>query len=268
MLRTLLLSAAGCLFVLAPTAAQQAGPTQENHQDYPPRVTIHFEGGTLRTYVDLLRAKCPDINVVVSEDAADLTIQPIDLRNVAPKIAFVILDRLPPRQFRIDELGGKSPVVVISALADSPSRLMTQVYSIRGLLEGRHRIPIEQVMAVIESALSLDAEEGGPKPNIRAHNETGMLMMRASERDLQTVMAVLEQLRVSSREAHDLTLQEEAKDQAKQIGDYEHRLAEMQGLLDEMQARSVKMQEELVRRERMIAELEARLEHERAVKPR
>ncbi len=268
MLRTLFLSAASCLFVVAPTAAQQAGRTQENHQDHPPRVTIQFEGGTLRTYVDLLREKCPDINVVVSDDAADLTIQPIDLRNVAPKTAIAILDRLPPRQFRMHELGGKTPVVVIGSLADSPPKLMTQVYSIRGLLEGRHRIPIEQVMAVLELALSLNVEEGGPKPNIRAHNETGMLMMRASERDSQTVMAVLEQLRVSSREAHDLTLQEEARDQAKQIGDYEHRLAEMQRLLDAMQTRSAKMQEELVRRERMIAELEARLEHERAVKPR
>ncbi len=257
----ILLIAATYLTLVYPAVAQSQAVQPKDGQGW---VSIDFPGGSLADYVDLLHKSCPELNVVVNSDAADLAIQPIELRNVRPESTIAILERLYPQQLDVSGLGGEFSVVVIGCVDSDSAGFRTEIVSIRGLLEGPHGIPLDQIMAVIESALSLDAAGADMKPIIRVHKETGMLMLKASERDLDTVAAVIEQLRSSAHEARGLARQVEVTTQLRKSRRVRKRLTEMGKEMEDLHVEAARLRDELIRREQMIAELQGQLERHRA----
>ena len=165
----ILLIAATYLTLVYPAGAQSQAVQPKDGQGW---VSIDFPGGSLADYVDLLHKSCPELNVVVNSDAADLAIQPIELRNVRPESTIAILERLYPQQLDVSGLGGEFSVVVIGCVDSDSAGFRTEIVSIRGLLEGPHGIPLDQIMAVIESApqprrggSGHEADHPGPQGN-------------------------------------------------------------------------------------------------------
>jgi hypothetical protein len=198
-------SRAACvLAALIMFAAGGAGDDQQKQQSLPV-IDLSFAGGTVIDYVAALRKATGDANVVVDPEAAEVVMPPVTLRHVTVPAAlevlkgrtvvngelFVQLDVAHVPSFSPEE----RPTYQVQARVGgrnrpaAPSRA-TKVWTVSSLLGGD--LTSRKLLSAVETALEVVGSE--PKPDVRFHEDTGLVIARGNESQIDAIAAVIDQL--------------------------------------------------------------------------
>jgi hypothetical protein len=213
---TPLLAGACTLTLLAATAPQPQDEGEAQFTSYePPVITVEFEGGTVRDYVAVLRGAGDNINIMIDDDAGAVSLPAVELRNVMLIDALRILEDLRPEdesyELSLDEFQSgpielTTPVFRIVAVKQRPPQppLQTSVWSVRQLLSSQ--IEAAHILGAIETALSLQEDLGAPE--VRFHEETGLILARAHPEQIEVIGEVIHNLQASVSPAHNNDLEQ------------------------------------------------------------
>lgn len=170
----------------------------------PPIVTMSFPGGTLSSFVDALRRAEPRCNIVVAEDAAGAELPAMELKSAGLDQVLESACAVAGSESRIgcsESRGSGEPVFAI--IARSPkgatvsqgqrSSAETMVLSLNRLTQGdaRFGVPglrVPTILSAIETGTSFDDKA----PMLRYHEDSGLLFLRGSRRQLALAHEVLQ----------------------------------------------------------------------------
>lgn len=236
------LLAAGCLVLVAGTAlAQQPGvrstpkpaPTQDaipvtgrpvQPQPAPivldePVITLDFRGGTVREYVDALRAASigKPVNVVVSSAAEAVKLAPIQLNSVMLSDAVEAIQTAAGSRVGMWTIGRVSggrgqlpegvvptygvdymPVPVNNHLQHENATPSVAVFSLSDLVspvsQGGAGLNGQMVLTAVEGAAEMATVDPIGPAVIRFHQDSSLLIVRGVENQREAVRAVVQQL--------------------------------------------------------------------------
>jgi hypothetical protein len=189
-------------------------------------VSVSFPGGTLPQYVQALRAASEGANIVVPDDAGDVHVPPLTLKNADLLNALDVLADLvgddvqvrvrmlkssqgqPVYALRVARARSAAPrgsqipgsQVGMSAGMPDPADLVVRVFSLRMLTHpfaldsagsGTTMKP-ETILSAIETGLSFSAS--GPKPVVRYHTDSGILFVQGTPKHVHVVQEILSSL--------------------------------------------------------------------------
>lgn len=216
---------AGGLLVNAAAAQQLGGSRAGNYPDQP-TVSVNFKGGTLEEFVQALRAASDQsVNIALTGDVAGVRVDPVQLRDASPESALravlssylgppvltsyqgspvglaeqaiVSIDTYPPGTPE------GAPVIAVSrrmitrqaGSAPSPNRQMVEVYSIQPLVQGdKDQAGARAALTAIEAALALAQDKADPEPEIKFHQDSGLLLARGTGPQLALVSQVVKRM--------------------------------------------------------------------------
>lgn len=206
----------------SPAAASQLAKA-ESTADTRQRVIeeLNFPGGTAKQYVEAVEAaiKPRPLNVIFSGDSSQVAVRGIRLRQVSVDTAMRVLhgpltDEKVWVNFTLDDAAGNTGVYVIASQPRDqdarPSNFMsTRTYSLRACTvadspedEPRAESMRKVALSAIEQGLSF-AGEAMPapyvRPTVRYHPESGLMFVRASDRDQSVAESIVKQLDDSFR---------------------------------------------------------------------
>jgi hypothetical protein len=167
----------------------------------PPTFSIDFPGGTVAEYLAAIRKAFPGANIVGSAGLEKYTIPPITLTHVT------IHGALEPLEIIVKPPSANTPRVrvmidndVASVWLDSfigPGQfvrehapLQTLVWNSK-VLTMRGTVTVPDITGAIDTALSVFTD---PKPEVRIHEQTGILVVRGTEAQLDAAREVIDQL--------------------------------------------------------------------------
>jgi hypothetical protein len=202
-------------------AGSQPQPAEKASQGNGPTVSVNFKGGTLAEYVKALRAATSEpVNIALQGEAASIRVEPMELRDVGIEAALhaalggsvgrmvmepdgtqsqVILNTIAssgggdgPMVFSVSRevqraSGGRSPI----------KGNMVEVYSLQPLVQpgaGGKEDAAVVALTAIETALALTQEEGGSEPEIKFHQDSGLLLVRGTGPQVSLVGQVVKRL--------------------------------------------------------------------------
>lgn len=213
-MKTPLWTAAGVVAAIVTIAAPGSAPAQppaapaERARPSLPVIDLSFPGGTVTDYVAALRKATPDANVVIAPGAGEATVPAVTLRHVTVPAALDVLrgrvrtgagvaveieivhvpsystDERPTYAVRAHEAGG----------AAGP-RASTHVWTVSALLGAD--LTSRTLLSAIETALDV---VGGSKPDVRFHEDTGLLIARGNEEQIDVITSVIDELQGARRE--------------------------------------------------------------------
>lgn len=205
--------ALAALLFLVPTLAAQPATEERPRRVETPTLDVNFKGGTLLDLVDLLRAQNDMINIVAPELAARVPVPPMQLHSVtaeaALRAAATVVDK--PFDLNVQPITEKTGGAVLAlrvqerttrAVANmgvvSPDEIRVEVFSLRAITKA---LPNEPDGIVHRTATVLTAIDTGlgfvqapTKPNIKFHEDSGLLFVSATSDQIGVVSAVLNQL--------------------------------------------------------------------------
>lgn len=207
--RTIFLS---CAVILATLISLPAiSQSQESAPPEPIRlIKMNFPGGTAVDYVAAVRKAYGDLNVFLAPEAAQVPMPAVELTNVTASTALQLLhDRRvnvsgSSIQLLYDEVASESGEAervfniqarVSGRNADFTAR--TQVWSVAGILASGMKS--DDVLSAIETALQMISKDV-PGAQIRFHQSTGLLIVRGSHEQLESIQQVLTMLEVAISE--------------------------------------------------------------------
>lgn len=217
-----------------PAAAQQGSVFQDATFD------LAFPGGTVTQYVEAINKAAGGSRIVVRPSAASLEAPPVRLTGVNVGHAAAVLDGLTELQgetmsrIYIRDVGG---VFIIGASSEDDRRLVgTHVWSIQHLI-GSEALPADDVLAAVETALAVFPDPA----DVRFHVETGILIARAPEDQLEAIDRVLDAIEQSVESIRDERArrehrEEHAADLAQVRREAEFRMRSLQLEIDEVEA--------------------------------
>jgi len=192
-----------CVLLWVPQALAQEPPHEqdqtESSQIQEIRVSVDFGGGTLNEYVSALRnaqSKQP-INIVVTPEAEDLPVPPVNLIDVPIEAAVEMLEGkypLPESGYAsvdVDDysrFGDPNHTLLKVAASRDARNVHTSVWSVTEEMEAG--LPAEKILAAVEAVLSVFPYES----NLKFHEATGLLILRGTEDQIAAVEEALERL--------------------------------------------------------------------------
>jgi hypothetical protein len=227
--------------------AAQPSPTATPVMPQPPRpdvgpvLTIDFPGGTVGQYIEALRhASSQPVNIVVPPRASKANMAPVSLKTVSLIDALGAV--LAVADIPADEDWGVRPLWQISSMGVSPATAggdsvpgfailvqtrsrsvitpagpqfmgaphnpRTTVYSIRALLDSGMKP--EAVITAIGAVLSMDKQAEAPE--IKFHEESGLLILRATPEQTDSAEQVIARLQETAKiGARDRSIEERRK---------------------------------------------------------
>lgn len=191
-----------------------------------PVVSIEFGGGTVSAYIDALRkAVAPQpVNVILSRDASTAEIAAISLKQVALNTALMAIEPAAGhasgdwkiRRINVERLDEFPANSIASAFSVDymprremvspmgPQPMAVEVFSIADLIrrQGGAGVPLMKdvpllatVLSAVESAVELQADSE-VKPELKFHEQSGLLILRGTERDHRAVRQVIERIQM------------------------------------------------------------------------
>jgi hypothetical protein len=181
-----------------------------------PQVSVSFKGGKLPEFVDALRSATSEpVNIALQGEAAGIQVEPMELRNVSVGAALHAALGGGVGRITTEPDGTQSQVMLRSI--DSPDGTSAPVYSVSREIMGRARPRTERmvdvysiqsllqgggakdqttrvVLTAIESAVNLAQEEGEPQPEIKYHQDSGLLLVRGTGPQLALVGQVVKRM--------------------------------------------------------------------------
>lgn len=181
-------------------------------------VDIHFEGGTLAEFADLLRQADPSYNIILQGEAADFPVQALDLHQVSIPGCVWVLDTMrtevngSTRRLSSDsylEASG-SKIIVIGQESRTrqvnprgsrvPKQIDLDEYHIEVMSVGQllaSGITSKMIMDNIAMLEELGVPIGSKKAEVRIDTKTGVLMVRATALQIDMVEELLGSLESS-----------------------------------------------------------------------
>ena len=193
-------------------AQEQTGPTPVRADALAPRVSVQFPGGTLKDFVQAIRAVAADVNIVLPDRADKVPVPPITLRNAlvmnALEAAAVVQDRdeyqmqvkafaagreqAPVYAIRIEAPRSTSPVGPAGGASN------TRVLSLRTITEAPPALPADPSL-VMSAETVLTAVKAGLTvaslaPVLKYHAESGLLFVQGPVTAGELVATILRQI--------------------------------------------------------------------------
>ncbi len=176
-----------------------------------PLIDVNFPGGAVSAYCEAVRAAASPnvVNIIINQGAGDVTLPPISLKQVTVEVAMRVLTMTGQSSVgsqvsmqRLDDQGASTYVLQsgeLNGFVSPRSSPETSVYSLRSIVEPPPGIPntddvalpIDTVMAALSAALSADDRGPGPKPDLKLHRESLMLIVRGNMFQQNVVQSTL-----------------------------------------------------------------------------
>lgn len=189
----------------APPVAAIEGP-----QDEPlALISLEFSGGSAMDYVATIRQAAGETNIVVAPEADQIRMPPVKLAQVTVAAA---LDLLDGRNFRRPDRTVELAVRNMPMYDTAERRIYQIVAEVMGFHESSHAqiwtvsnlltngIPSEAVLGAVEMALEVVGSS--TELDIRFHEDTGLLIARGDQEQLEVINEVLDRLNESVRLSH------------------------------------------------------------------
>lgn len=234
-----LLAFAGMALGQGTTIAAGGGagqPTTPAPEAVEPLVTVNFPGGSVDAYVRVLRESCKEpVNVVVSKAAAGIELAPVQLRDATLDAAVEAIQaaagasnadgswfissaskvRAPgsARVFLVDyrsrAASMKPAATGVPASDDDLSRI--EVISIRQITTPQPGEPAgftlverpEVVLSAVEAALAMGDRDGASKPEVRYHQDSGLLIVRAGPSQMRAIQQAVSEISADVKRRRD-----------------------------------------------------------------
>jgi hypothetical protein len=178
------------------------------------RVSVQFKGGTLKDFVQAIRAAAEDINIVLPEKADKVVLPPITLKNAAVigalEAATTVIDR-DEYQISVKAFHGSGGASVYAVRVDGPRTTQsigpggmvtgtTRVLSLRNITEAPPLLPpdaslvmsAETALTAVKAGLTL----AGLTPQLKYHTESGLLFVQGPEAASNLVSNIIRQIEV------------------------------------------------------------------------
>ncbi len=179
-------------------------------------VNVRFEGGTVKEYVEALRKVAPEANIVVMNCVDKVEMPAVQLTKVSLMTALELLDgrssqngqgytELTVTHNDGDEDGQTVWVIDCQTSASDPfGGRGYRIWSIKDMIGEGSTTSINDVVSVVESALSM-VSEGGTEgeaqlPQMKFHEATGLIIAKGTDAQLSVIDEVLEAMRDSAHE--------------------------------------------------------------------
>jgi hypothetical protein len=193
-------------------------------------LSVDFPGGTVGQYIDALKkaAGRNAVNVVASRQAMEVPVAPISLRDISLYAALSAVQGAGGREIRWDvrPLGlSPSKNAEAWALEMQPTGQVAQmgpaqrsqpeggirVFSLRDLTEPLPGDPPgvaltkspEIVLTAVRAALDLAGNQGGDPPEMKFHEDSGLLIVHGNNEQIGAVMQTLDQMKDDIRRRRD-----------------------------------------------------------------
>jgi hypothetical protein len=205
MSRTRFLQSACALAALASLAAAGGGDGQPKPPPAVAVIDLSFPGGTVIDYVSALRKAAGEANIVVDPEAIRVAMPAVALRHVSVPAAlevlkgrsfndglsFVQLDVAHAPSFSPEE----RPTYLVQARSGGVPRVaarptQTMVWTVARLLG--EDLTSRKLLSAVETAVEVAGPE--PRPDVRFHEESGLLIARGDDAQIDAIAAVIEQL--------------------------------------------------------------------------
>jgi hypothetical protein len=177
-------------------------------------VSVDFKGGTLKELAVALRGATKEpVNISLQGDAAGVEVEPMSLRNVTVESALraAIGNRI-GTQFLPDGSGLElkfesvqsgpedASVFVITRSPSSfrnsppPPRERVEVLSIQRLVSGDGATTPDVVLTAIDTGLMLQQSDREPRPQIKFHKDSGLLLIRGDPQDVALATEIVKRM--------------------------------------------------------------------------
>lgn len=238
----------GIVRAASPTVvvAYPGGATRPSDKTETDRFDLSFAGGTVEQYVNAIRAKRPDANVVLMPGAGSFSAPPVDLSQVTLGAALNVLDgqermqRSGTQQVGVDRImDGARALHRISVHGAIEPPEQTGVWDVAEILESG--TPVEDVLTAVEATLQLYDAPG----KMQFHEQTSLLLMRGPQEQLEAVERVLDavlaaaSVRKHTRDQRAEELRRIEREIADTVSEYEilrEDLSILEGIVDRLKA--------------------------------
>ena len=183
-----------------------------------PLVSIEFKGGTLGDLVKAVRGATKEpVNISLQGDAGSIPVEAMSLREVSvgSLLSAALGARAGQPELRGDGsaqtttlntepgAGGGAPIFVITRREGVPQGMgypvnmrghepITDVLSIQKMVTGEGALPPEVVLTAIDTGLAMG--EAGPRPQIKFHKDSGLLLVRGDQNQVALVGEIVRRM--------------------------------------------------------------------------
>lgn len=189
-----------------PTPAGPAGAQEPSFL-----ISVNFAGGTVAQYIEALKKAAPDkaVNIVASERAAKQGLTTISLKDVPLGVAAYAIQSAstsPTGDWGIGPMQGDpnaAGFATSSYRVDfSPSRrvsdaVIVEAYSLQRIIRGdakEDQTAGKMALTAIETGLKLQNSDGDAPPELKFHQESGMLFVRGQSPDVHLVGQIISRM--------------------------------------------------------------------------
>ena len=178
--------AVACLAPLKSRAAEDKPAAPTNAVSASPAFDLKFPGGTLTSLLGMIeRQSGQKPNVVCAADVGGLALPPLDLRSVKMENVFEALRVV---------VGDDEPLVFgrmgnIYAIERRPAATASRVYYVGNLLK---KFKVQDITTAIQFAWKMS--DSRVTPQLKFHEETQLLIVKADGMQLATIKNVLQEL--------------------------------------------------------------------------
>lgn len=186
--------------------------------------TLNFPGGPLSKYIDAIREQDPEIQVYFEENVGEFSVPKIGLSKVTADDALTLLTTLGRQSAAEDRIVKQSAGKVI-VLQRIQAELRFAVFNLSELINkgaktsslSNTRAKDSQIADILK-AVELGLEMGGqnPKPNIKIHADTNLLLIKGTPRHIQVASSILSELGKTSTITSETTMGGQPSVRAKQ----------------------------------------------------
>ncbi len=203
-------------------------------------IDLRFRGGTAAQYIEAVREAAGDLNILVPPEAAEVQMPPVNLKLVSVSAAIRLLedkaDESPDRRvwLSVTELpiyasGERQTFEVIAQVRSHRKRISdAHVWTVSNLVGDD--LSSKAVLSAVEMAL--DVVNSKTAPDVRFHEETGLLIATGDENQMETINAVLTRLSDAAAERRQHESREEILALRHEIARIEMLGAEMGRILE------------------------------------
>jgi hypothetical protein len=192
---------------------QSAQPVTQQEAASEPLVTVQFNGGTTAQYIDALRSSSrgSPVNVVMSDAAAGAKLPPFSLANAPLSTAIYAIEsaagttsgnwkiyRIAPGG-TVSSSDRGSPAFAIDFVPRAgrhANDAMLEAFSVQRVLatkESGDGVSAGKLLSAIDVALGMQSEDG-PRPELKFHEDSGLLFIRGTGDDIRIVSSVISRM--------------------------------------------------------------------------
>lgn len=183
--------------------AQQTPPANPD-----PVIDLQFGGGTVEQYIDAIQKASGNVNVLLQLKGAKVPLPEVDLSSVHVSSALRLLEgreteaegkrvELDVETIHTQDAFGLPIYVVVAKVKESPAaRSHSTVISVKDIIDAGYSA--EDLMTAVATTIELLAGQAG-KAEIRFHEQTGLLIAKGDEEQIDAIYQVMAQIRESGQ---------------------------------------------------------------------